>query len=59
VLINQLKVKYIFKNWNFRPTGFLSDIITNDCDSIVKDESGYLHKIHEDIDKEAINKKSS
>ena len=59
VLKNQLKVKYIFRNWNFRPHGFLNDIITNDCDLIIKDNSGYLYKIRENTDKEVVNKKTN
>jgi len=52
MLKNQLKVKYIFRNWNFRPTGFLSDIIANDCDLLIEDGSGYLYKIRENNNKE-------
>lgn len=58
ILKNQLKVRYIFRYWNFRPTGFLNDIITNDCDLIIKDDSGYLYKIRENTDKEVVNKKT-
>ena len=47
VLRNKLKVKYIFRFWNFKLTKILNEIINNDCDLIINDKTGYLYRIRE------------
>jgi hypothetical protein len=62
VLINQLKIKYVYLVWNFKTnfgmTSILSDIISYDCDLIYQDKNGYfLYRIREKkIEKEELEK---